>query len=170
MVWSRATGAERGTGDTNLITRIEILPAPRVTDLTAQARRPWSGGQLPEGTVRVDRISTRFTADNLSGLVIPTEHAHGRHKSPGERVGGTALVPTEDPQVDFFWEVVEDGRGDDPARRQRFRLFAEPYRDAGSIQWVVLLEAASDPPDRSGKPRTSEHDVHFDDDSDEGTP
>lgn len=171
LTWTRATGQQRGDGDTNVIARVEILPTPRVNDLTAQARRPWSGGQLPEGALGVDRISATFTADNLSGLVIPSEHRGSSRRRPqGERIGGTEIVPTGDDQVDFFYEVVEDGRGDSPARRARFRLFAEPYRDASSIQWRVTLEPASDPPDRSGKPRTSEHDVRFDDDSDENTP
>jgi hypothetical protein len=163
LVWTRSQGRDRGDGDTTVVARVEVLPTPRVTDLSAQARRPWSGGMLPEGTVRVDRITTRLTADHLSGLIIPAELGQGRGRLPGALVGGTELVPAESPQVDFFWEVVEDGRGDDPARRARFRLFAEPFRDAGSVQWVVLLESASDPTDRAGEPRTSEQDVVDDD-------
>lgn len=165
LTWTRAQGAAVGRGDEAVVARVEILPTPRVTDMTALARRPWSVGQLPEGTVRVDRVSVLFTADNLSGLVIPSDPP--RRIPTGQLVGGTALVPKTDPQIDFFYEVVEDGRGDDPSRRERFRLFGQPYRDAGGISWVVLLEAASDPTDRAGKPRTSEEDAHFDDDSEE---
>lgn len=165
LTWTHAQGALAGRGDESLIARVEILPTPRVTDMSALARRPWSVGQLPEGTVRVDRVSVLFTADNLSGLVIPSDPP--RRVPDGRRVGGTELVPSTDPQTDFFYEVVEDGRGDDPPRRDRFRLYGQPYRDAGAVSWVVLLEAASDPTDRAGQPRTSEEDAHFDDDSEE---
>lgn len=165
LTWTKAEGALVGRGDEAVITRVEILPTPRVTDMSALARRPWSVGILPEGTVRVDRVSVLFTADNLSGLVIPDDPP--RRVPGGQRVSGTALVPKTDPQVDFFYEIVEDGRGDELPRRDRFRLFGQPYRDAGSISWTILLEAASDPTDRAGQPRTSEEDAHFDDDSEE---
>ncbi len=161
LTWTHSQGAVVGRGDENVVARVELLPTPRVTDMTALARRPWSVGQLPEGTIRVDRISVLFTADNLSGMVIPGTPL--RRRPSGDRVGGTALTPNADPQVDFFYEVVEDGRGDEPARRERFRLYGAPYRDAGMVHWVVLLEAASDPTDRAGNPRTSEEDVRDDD-------
>lgn len=165
LVWTRAEGHRTGDGDESVMSRVELLPTPRMTDLTVLSRRPWSGGQLPEGTVRIDRISVLFTADNLSGLVIP--ETPPRRVPLGQRIGGTALVPNADPQIDFFYEVVEDGRGDDPSRRARFRLYSEPYRDAGGVSWVVLLEAASDPLDRAGQPRVSEEDTPVDDDSEE---
>lgn len=161
LVWTKSQGAVAGRGDEEIIARVELLPTPRVSNITSIARRPWSGGQLPEGTTLVDRISSSFTADNLSGLAIPSEPV--RPRVMNQRVGGTALVPNTDPQVDFFYEIVEDGRGDDPSRRLRYRLYAEPARDAGMVQWSVLLESASDPLDRAGKSRQSEEDVVDDD-------
>lgn len=164
LVWTRWSGARRGEGDETVTHRVEILPTPRVSDVTSLARRPWSVGILPEGTLRVDRISVYFTEDHLSGLVIPS--------SPptvipsGEQVAGTPVEPREDPQRDFFWEIAEDGRGDALPDRRRFRLFAKPNRAAGSVEWAALLEPVSEPVNREGKPRVSEEDA-LDEDVDE---
>ena len=166
LVWTRSQGAESSRGDESVIARVEILPTPRVSDVTALSRRPWTVGVLPEGTLRVDRVSVLYTFDQLSGLVIPDASPPRPGPARGEQVSeGSALTPTNNAQVAFFYEMVEDGRGDSPAGRERFRLFSKPSRDAGAVSWSLLLEPQSEPTDRSGSPLTSENDVRFDDDA-----
>lgn len=155
LVWTRSglsQDSERGDGRERLIARVEVLPAPRVTDLTGILRRSWSVGTVPEGSIRIDRITTTFTDDVLRGIKIPAligpeTQARPRVDQPGP--GGDEQFAQP---VDFFWEVVEDGRGDDPAYRRRFRLLADPYRDPGGAQWVVALERADRDMKRDGTP------------------
>ena len=61
-----------------------------------------------------------------------------------------AAEPTSNPQVDFFWEIRDDGRGDDPSARTRYRMYGKPNRAAGRLQWEVSIQQASEPRDRSG--------------------
>ena len=135
LVWTRSSGLERGEGDEAELARTEVLPTPKTTDLTAVALNPFSAGTLPVGSLRVSEVSGTLTRDDLTGYAVP---------------GQTRKLP-EMPDVDFFYEVVEDGRGDDPAPRMRFRLAAEPYRAETALSWMLLLERASEDRSRSGQ-------------------
>lgn len=135
LVWTYFTGQTRGEGDEREWARQEILPTPKVTDLNAIALNPYSAGKLPIGTVRVTEISAAITMDRLVGDDVP-------------RITGEHEVPD---RLDFFYEVVEDGRGDDPPVRQRFRRSAGPNRWEGGVQWQVMLERSSEDRDRRGQ-------------------
>ena len=135
LTWTRFTGTERGDGDERVIARLEILPTPEVSDATSIMHMPYSAGVLPVGTMRVSKISVAFNADQLTGRRIP-----GRIENKP--------IPKN---IDFFYEVVEDGRGDNPAERKRFRLLGDPWRDAGGLEWVVLLERSSEDFARDGR-------------------
>lgn len=120
LTWVSWSGGARGEGEESIFKRIEILPTPRVTNVETQSLTPFSAGVLPIGQIRVDLISVAFTEDRLSG-----------------RNSGENEIPDN---LDFFYELQEDGRGDDPAYRHKFRLATQPYRKAGGVQWIVLLE------------------------------
>lgn len=135
LVWTRSTGEERGEGTEVELARVEVLPTPYIADLTAVALNPYSAGKLPVGSIRVDEVNATFTRDELTGRVVP----------------GDDRKLSEQPDVDFFYEVVEDGRGEDPAPRMRFRLAAEPSRTETNVCWVLLLERASEDRARSGR-------------------
>jgi hypothetical protein len=154
--WVKWTGLERGEGEEEEIPGglIEILPTPKVKSLDAVAARFFSGGVLPVGSIQVSRISALFTQDQLTGLAVPTEEFTEHNDPP--RLASSARLPRK-PSVnslpepfDFFWEVVEDGRGDDPAARNKFRLAAWPMREAGAIDWAVILERISNDENRDG--------------------
>lgn len=159
LVWSEWTGLERGEGREAIITRVELLPTPQVSDLTALNRRPFSLGVFPEGSLRVDQISVAvYTRDMLNGLAIPTVDQRGcicgcrparPYRADGVEQRGDER--TADPQVDFWWEVVEDGRGDDPPAHLRFRVLGEVERKA--FGWAVNLEASDEETDRNGRPQ-----------------
>jgi hypothetical protein len=136
LVWSRFSGEERGEGAERVIARVEILPTPKIADLTAVSLNPFTVGTFPVGSLRISEISATFTADELTGRKVP----------------GQAKRLVEEP-VDFFFEVVEDGRGDDPAERQRYRMLGQPDRREGAVSWTVVLERVSEDFDRRGLSR-----------------
>lgn len=120
LTWVKWSGSSSGEGDASVYDRKELLPTPRVQNIDSIARSFFSAGALAVGQIRVDMISVGYTEDQLSG-----------------RKSGDEELPED---VDFFYEIVEDGRGDNPARRTKYRLSTQPFRKAGSVYWVVNLE------------------------------
>lgn len=132
LVWTKFTGDERGEGDELLIARIELLPTPKLSELTGIQLLVYGGGNLPTGSLRIEKVSETFTEGQLMGRQIP-----GRE--PGVEI----------PQpVDFFYEIVEDGRDLQVPIPTRYRLFGVPYRAAGKVSWTLLLERQDDAPTR----------------------
>lgn len=155
LVWTQWGGEERGEGDEVVLAELEILPTPNITDMTAVMFNPYSAGVLPVGSIRVDRISSRYPEELLVGKVEPAAEATGRDiREP----------------FDFFWEVTPDDRGEYPApdctgagvaptlgasrlNRRRYRLLSNPFRRAGQVDWTAVLERASE--DRSYTKRSN---------------
>lgn len=135
QVWTVFSGERRGQGEERMLYRHEIEPRPRV-DTSSLTRNPMLVGVYAAGSVRVDEITVAHTFDELLGKVMP---------------GGRA-VPVDQGKVEFFYEVVEDGRGDNPASRGRFRLNNVPSRESENAQWVLILEPVSNPMKRDGQP------------------
>lgn len=151
LVWSVWSGAERGEGTERVLYEIELLPTPRVSDLSSLARRPYSAGVFPEGSIRVDQISAgAYTRDVLVGLSIPRQTTEAPRADQGSAINKHDYEKGTDPRIDFWWEVQEDGRGDNPARRVRFRIFGGPSRNEGSLWWAVNLELADEARSRDG--------------------
>lgn len=128
LVWTTFDGEERGEGTERELARVEILPTPKTAELNSLQNSPYSGGVLTTGTLRLDRISAGFTAAQLTGLAVP-----GREQQED--------MP---PNVDFWYELREDGRGGDVPVPLRFRIQGVPYRAAGKISWSVTLEAQNE--------------------------
>lgn len=159
LCWQHWGGARRGEGD-NIITRFELVPTPRVSDLTALTRTPRLPGVVPDGAVRVDQISAgAVTEDNLRGLVKPGLAAAAPNASQGTPVNQKGKDKSTEPRTEFWYELVEDGRGDDPAARQRFRLLGGPFRMAGNLQYTVLLQRSSEDTRRDGKSQVDEDEI-----------
>lgn len=164
LVWTHWTGEERGEGDEFVLARVELQPTPLVSDLSSVSRRPYSIGWFAEGSIRCSEISSaRYTYDQLTGLEIPTDAVRERCASccgPVAPLGGAPVNPSGPcfvervgrADVDFWWEIVEDGRGDQPPIRFRYRILGGPSRDEEGFQWVVNLEAASEALSRDGRP------------------
>ena len=154
LVWTKYTGEERGEGNENELARVEILPTPFVSDESAIVRNPYSAGMLPNGVLRVSRISARFTADHLSGVRIP------QYVDPGECGGSGEITNLSDEPsgadfnidqpYDFFYELSEDGRGANPSERERFRIYGGPARNEGGVEWIVTIERISEDFKRDG--------------------
>lgn len=130
IVHTRATGDERGEGVEEEVSRFEILPTPVVKSLDSVALSPTMAGILPVGSLRVSRVSTTISNDRLNGVLEDTD---------------------PDPKVSFFYEVVEDGRLDNPAVRRKFRLASNPHLTPGNVEWQFVLERISEDRGRNGK-------------------
>lgn len=168
LVWTHYSGKERGEGVERVHARVELWPTPKVVDYTALSRNPFSAGTLPEGSVRVSEISAgAYTFDMLTGLIIPANAercgcgcgpvapVQGTPLNNGEEGGAGAEMVGEqlnNRHLDFFWEIVEDGRGDDPAPRFRFRVQSAPSRNEGRFMWEVVLQKANHDMNRDGQP------------------
>lgn len=143
LVWTQWSGPEIGTGDEVELARMELLPTPRVVGIDAVAFQSMSAGVLPEGSIKVDCVSVRYTEDQLRGYVVP--------------VGPCCPVMLDwnppPPNGSFFYEVVEDGRGDAEPVRQKYRLSSQAWRREGRISWSFTLERISEDATRSGPSR-----------------
>lgn len=153
LVWEKWSGEERGEGDENVIARLELLPTPKVESIDAISLRLYSAGVLPVGSIRVRRISTLYTQDQLTGLVIPTQAFLKKNNPP--TLTSASSLPAHKDHVDepyeFFWLIQEDGRGDNPPLQWKYRISSTPYRKAGGVHWEVILERISEDNDRMGR-------------------
>lgn len=136
LVWQLWNGSERYEGDPVQTIECELLPTPLVATLDAVALDPRSAGVLPMGMMRLSEVSVdRYTRDRLRGIDIP---GLGRF----EHI----------PQLwSFFYEVREDGRGDCPPWRMKYKLANEPHRMADNMMWQFGIERISEDRERDGR-------------------
>ena len=120
------TGAKIGLGAPIEISRREVLPTPRIRDLTSTVEVLSTFGRLEEGGISIDKISPLWSEDDLMGktpdLTDPTLPRGGKHN------------------CDCFWEVQEN-RGVCPAPivRQYSPPSVAPTLSRGGMSWRVVL-------------------------------
>ena len=131
-VWSRWDGAERGEGREIFVATYEVLPTPMI-DMSGVSFDGTPVGRVPTGNVAMREVAVTYTADELQGLKVPAPHED--------------VLPEP---YDFYYEVVEDDRGDPLPKRAKFRLAKAPYRDAENVQWIVTLERMLEDNERDG--------------------
>ena len=123
VVWS---GGKRGVGQQRITSRTEILPVPRVRDLSSVRRPIRSTGVTEEGDVVVDRISGKYAEDDLLG------------RTPD--LADPALPRTSRSDVEFFWEIVENRpTTPNPVIRRFSPPSAAPFIRRDAAQWSVTL-------------------------------
>jgi hypothetical protein len=135
LVWSKWSGGARGKGTETIVVREPLTPTPVVT--LQIDRESTAGGYNESGSMTVTEISVRYTSDELSGIL-------------SKRICELHCVEEVPQPYDFYYEVTEDGRGDDPAARRKFMIAGAPAREA--FQWTVKLERMSVDNKRNGKP------------------
>ena len=153
MVWTKWSGRERGEGHEVTVARRELLPTPELSDSTAVKWNFRAVGAVPEGALRVSEVSAgAYTKDNLMGVVIPPPAAteEAPRPVPGMPLGWDEGAPVNVQPVDFFYVVVEDGRGDRLGERERYRLNGTPWREEDGFHWVLDLERADPEEHRNG--------------------
>lgn len=119
LVWYAWTGEEPGEGSYTEVKSIEILPTPQVSESTRYDIR--DGGKVMTGTYSVRKVSPTLTEDLLRGQVYPTTEKE---------------LPRN---LEFFYELVEDGRGDSEPLRRKCKLDTPPFRLAGKLDWNLTL-------------------------------
>lgn len=132
------TGGRSGRGDAQVISRREILPTPRVTDMTGTTQIMRSIGLSEEGGILIDQISVKYAEDDLTGrtpdMADPAQPLTGR------------------PDVEFAYEVQEWRTAvPEPARRY-YVPSSVPMLSKGGFQWKVVLTKRDYNPSRQGDP------------------
>lgn len=133
LVWTTWTGRETGVGIEKETCRIEILPTPLVVSLDSVTFSIFHAGTVKEGSVRLEEVSNSFTYDLLTGHVVDGEHVD--------------QIPLN---MDFFYEIISDGRGDPEPVRQKYRILAQPFRRAEKVDFTVMLERRGQDNERDG--------------------
>jgi hypothetical protein len=126
------TGGEIGRGEPKVQFDEPILPTPRVSNISNLDRESTAAGVCEKGTVRLDRISPRYTEDQIK-YYFSTESDLGNDEegfieiSIDERDGKTERkryvvsgVPERRPQR-FDWTVVLTKQEDDRLRNANYR-------------------------------------------------
>ncbi len=126
IVTIKWTGGFRGQGRDVVERTFRLLPAPRVRGLESMMETVDSVGLDEVGTITVDRISPRYTEEQLRG-----------YETDG-------ALP-EDTEV--FYEIT--GSYQDRAMRRRFHLSGAPHR--GTLGWEISLVRAHEDRLRNGE-------------------
>jgi hypothetical protein len=133
IVRTRWSGPYRGQGQEYVVSETDVLPTPKISDLSGITAIVQPIGLDEIGGIMVSQISGRFTEEELRGL-----SADG---SPPEVTDNV------------FWEI-EFPRPDGPGERRRFVMRSAPHYYSGRLQWVVRLERANEDRARSGELRS----------------
>lgn len=133
------TGGKRGAGMPSITSRVELLPVPRVRDYESVRRGIRATGVTEEGDVYVDRISTKYSEDDLLG------------KTPDLR--DPTLPRTSRQDVEFWWEIQENRPSSPPPPIRRFSPpTAVPFLQRDAFQWKVVLTKQAGDRGRRGSP------------------
>lgn len=126
----RWTGGSRHRGTPQVLSETPILPVPEVRDIGSVDRAARSGGVVQRGSVRLEKISSRYTEDDIL-LLFP------RALAPGE---------------EHYIEVRTDSR-DGSTQRDRYVVSGKPQRHATRFEWTVRCTKQDENRTRLGVPQ-----------------
>lgn len=125
LIHVRWSGGKIGVGTPQEISRREILPTPKVRDMTNTVEVLSAFGRLEEGAVAVEKISAKWSEDDLLGktpdLTDPAVPRAGRH------------------ECDFFWEIQENRGVIPPPVPRQYVPGAVPTLSRGGMAWRITL-------------------------------
>jgi hypothetical protein len=126
LQWS---GNRIGDGTPWELSRKEILPTPKVIDMSSTQEILRFAGLTEEGTVRITEISAKYTEDDLMG------------RTPD-------LIDPEMPRTglrncEFFWELVERRPSNPPSVPRRYVPSAVPMLGRDQFEWTVTVTKVS---------------------------
>jgi len=133
IIRTRWPSGRRGMGPEAVVHVLELLPTPKVVDLTSLSAELTAVGVNQRGTVQLQQISGRYTEDHLTGV-----------DADGNAVG---------PNDSLYYEIESFRPDGKPADLRRFALAAIPYYDATGFAWSVILDSSTDARDRDGHPK-----------------
>ena len=120
-------GAQRGEGVQTVLSEVELLPTPIVTE--NRRKKVVGGGAVDDGDLNVRGVSLTYTEDLLTG----------------KGAGGVPIARN----VDYFYELRTFD--DDLDRRVRCTLAAPPTRDQINVQWRLSLNVQRPTRGRGGE-------------------
>lgn len=134
VAWS---GKKKGVGTPTIISRREILPIPRVRDLAAVRRIPRATGLTEEGDIIIDRISGKYTEDDLTGATPDLTDPN--------------LSRTSLKAIDFFYEIQENRPSTPPPPLRRYSApVGIPMLSRGGFAWTITLTKQNNDRSRRG--------------------
>jgi hypothetical protein len=144
LVHGAWTGGERGAGELVVSARREILPVPRVRDMSAVKRGVRATGVTEDGDIAIDRVSAKYTEDDLMGRTPDLRDPN---------VARTNRNPTE------FWYEIQESRPSSPVpvTRRFSPPAAVPMLSRSGVQWRPLILTKQDE-DRSRRGSTESED------------
>jgi hypothetical protein len=119
------TGVKVGDGNPLEISRREILPTPRIRDMSATTEVLSAFGRVEEGGIVIDRISAKYSEDDLTG------------KTPD--LIDPAMPRTGKRNGEYFWEVQENRPGFPRTLPRRYVHAAAPTLMRGGSHWRIPL-------------------------------
>jgi hypothetical protein len=115
----------KGIGAPVEISRREIMPTPKVADMSGMPFSLAAVGMTEMGGVRVSQISQRFSEDDLIG------------RTPDLR--DTVHPKTSRGNVEFFYEIVEARQTVPPPKPRRFVPQGVPMLNRTGMEWRLSL-------------------------------
>ena len=133
IVRTRWSGGARGAGVEEVMSALDLLPTPKVSDLSGLAEVLQPVGLDEVGGVQVEEISGRFSEEELRFL--------------------SADGAAPEPQESVWWEIEFIRHDGKPGQRRRFALSGAPEYLPTRVQWRVRLTKAHEDRGRDGVPR-----------------
>lgn len=133
IIRTRWSGPRRGAGVEVVIHDMELLPTPFLVDMRSLVEQITPIGMNESGVVQLQKISGRYTEDQLVGV--------------GPDGGQVAANETVYYEIEFF---RPDGT---PAEKRRFTRDSVPTYNATSVEWQVTLVNVLEKRGRDGEPR-----------------
>lgn len=125
MVHVQWSGDRIGDGVPRELSRREILPTPRVGDISGTTEMLRASGLTEEGGISVDQISAKYTEDDLLGRTPDLQDP--------------AMPRTGLRQMEFYWEVVENRPSSPTPVRRDYAPSTAPALSRDGFQWRVNL-------------------------------
>ena len=136
LVHVQWSGTRIGEGNAIEISRRELLPTPRVSNMGSTTEVMRAVGLTEEGTLSVDQISAKWTEDDLLGrtpdLIDPAFPRTGNRKQ------------------EFFWEVMENRPSTPSPARRDYVPNGVPALSRDGFQWSVTLTKRAFDRNRAG--------------------
>lgn len=135
VVKVRWSGERRGQGVPQIAATIDLLPTPRVMDLSTMTEILNPIGLDESGSIVISEISGRFTDDQLR---LVDDDGEG---------------PAPNEEVFYEIEYPQPNGARSTSIKRRFSLRSAPDYSPGRFQWTLRLERANEDRTRQGDPR-----------------
>ncbi len=116
----RWSGGQVGRGVAQCAAEVELLPTPELVTFEGVRSELRAGGRVERGDARLQRISPRYTEDEVRTLFGCAREG---------------IVPVD---CETFLEVRVDAR-DGTSERRRFAVVGVPYRRPTGFEWIAKL-------------------------------